>query len=88
MNCLSFNPYSEYILATGSADKTVALWDMRNLKIKLHSFESHKDEIFQVQWSPHNETILASSGKLFSRLKDVNSICMNVNEFTNGNRNQ
>lgn len=99
VNCLSFNPYSEYILATGSADKTVALWDMRNLKLKLHSFESHKDEIFQVfinliknsshtqwywmiamitmglgasrwffnfdfkvQWSPHNETILASSG--------------------------
>ena len=48
MNCLSFNPYSEFILATGSADKTVALWDLRNLKLKLHSFESHKDEIFQV----------------------------------------
>ncbi|GIX83491.1 histone-binding protein RBBP7 [Caerostris extrusa] len=42
--------------------ETVALWDLRNLKLKLHSFESHKDEIFQVQWSPHNETILASSG--------------------------
>ena len=26
----------------------VALWDLRNLKLKLHSFESHKDEIFQV----------------------------------------
>ena len=71
------------------------MWDLRNLKMKLHSFESHKDEIFQViseqffnshvrfahrkqlnvfeycvctlhfdqvQWSPHNETILASSG--------------------------
>lgn len=38
------------------------MWDLRNLKLKLHSFESHKDEIFQVQWSPHNETILASSG--------------------------
>merc|ERR1712142_1310920 len=62
VNCLSFNPYSEFILATGSADKTVALWDLRNLRLKLHSFESHKDEIFQVQWSPHNETILASSG--------------------------
>ena len=35
---------------------------MRNLKSKLHSFESHRDEIFQVQWSQHNETILASSG--------------------------
>lgn len=42
--------------------QTVALWDLRNMKLKLHSFESHKDEIFQVQWSPHNETILASSG--------------------------
>ena len=62
VNCLSFNPFSEYILATGSADKTVALWDLRNLKVKLHTFNSHKDEIFQVQWSPHNETILASSG--------------------------
>ena len=48
VNCLAFNPFSEYILATGSADKTVAMWDLRNLKMKLHSFESHKDEIFQV----------------------------------------
>ena len=28
VNCLSFNPYSEFILVTGSADKTVALWDL------------------------------------------------------------
>ena len=48
VNCLAFNPFSEYILATGSADKTVAMWDLRNLAMKLHSFESHKDEIFQV----------------------------------------
>lgn len=48
VNCLAFNPFSEYILATGSADKTVAMWDLRNLTMKLHSFESHKDEIFQV----------------------------------------
>lgn len=31
------------------APQTVALWDLRNLKLKLHSFESHKDEIFQVR---------------------------------------
>lgn len=24
VNCLAFNPFSEYILATGSADKTVS----------------------------------------------------------------
>ena len=48
VNCISFNHFNEFLLATGSADKTVAIWDMRNLKVKLHSFESHKDEIFQV----------------------------------------
>lgn len=31
--------------------QTVALWDLRNLKLKLHTFESHKDEIFQVRGS-------------------------------------
>jgi len=45
---------------SGSADKTVALWDLRNLKNKLHSFESHQEQIFQVAWSPFNETILGS----------------------------
>uniref|UniRef100_A0A2K5NPS0 Uncharacterized protein n=1 Tax=Cercocebus atys TaxID=9531 RepID=A0A2K5NPS0_CERAT len=52
---------AEFLLATGST-KNVDLWDLRNLKLKLHSFESHKDKIFQVQWSTHNESILASSG--------------------------
>ena len=28
---------------------------------KLHSFQGHSDEIFQVQWSPFNESILASA---------------------------
>ncbi len=65
VNCLAFNPFSEYILATGSADKTVAMWDMRNLKMKLHSFVAHKDEIFQVC------TTLVSCGFLCS-------VCINL----------
>lgn len=32
INCIAFNPMNEFVLATGSADKTVALWDMRNMK--------------------------------------------------------
>jgi len=38
----------ECYLACAVIVQTVALWDLRNLKLKLHSFESHKDEIFQV----------------------------------------
>ena len=41
--------------------KTVALWDMRNFKKRLHSFDAHGDEILQIQWSPFSETVLASS---------------------------
>ncbi|KAM9959718.1 hypothetical protein ACTFIW_005702 [Dictyostelium discoideum] len=62
VNCLSFNPFCEFLVATGSTDKTVALWDMRNLGNRLHSLISHTDEVFQVQFSPHNETVLASCG--------------------------
>jgi histone-binding protein RBBP4 len=60
VNCCAFNPYQEFLLVTGSADKTAALWDLRHLKEKLHSFESHQDQIFSVQWAPFNETLLAT----------------------------
>ncbi|DBA97075.1 TPA: Chromatin assembly complex, subunit 3 [Trebouxia sp. C0004] len=62
VNCLAFNPYSEYILATGSADKTVSLHDLRNLRKELHQFEHHNDEVFQIGWSRENETVMASCG--------------------------
>lgn len=62
VNCISFNPFCEFLIATGSADKTVALWDMRNTSARLHTFSAHTDEVFQVQWSPHHETVLASCG--------------------------
>lgn len=38
VNCLSFNPYSEFILATGSADKVGPLSDRQG--IQSHSFIS------------------------------------------------
>jgi histone-binding protein RBBP4 len=59
---LSFNPFNETLLATGSADKTIALFDVRNTKQRLHTFEHHTEEIFQIGWSPKSETILASCG--------------------------
>jgi histone-binding protein RBBP4 len=60
VNCLSFNPFSEFLLATGGSDSMVALWDLRNLKQKLHSFEGHQNGVYQVSWSPFSETIFGS----------------------------
>ena len=48
VNCIAFNPHNPHVLATGSADKTVALHDWRNLGRRLHVFEGHGEEVFQV----------------------------------------
>jgi histone-binding protein RBBP4 len=48
INCLSMNPFNQHLIATGSADKTIALWDRRNMDAKLYSFQVHDDEIIQV----------------------------------------
>ncbi|KAL3886042.1 hypothetical protein ACJMK2_026267 [Sinanodonta woodiana] len=60
--CLSFNPTRECIMATGSADEHIAVWDIRYLSRKLYSIKTFQDANYQVHWSPHNEKILASSG--------------------------
>ncbi|KAH9301826.1 hypothetical protein KI387_013409 [Taxus chinensis] len=62
VNCLAFNPFNEWIVATGSADKTVALHDIRKMNKVLHICAHHIEEVFQTGWSPQNEAILASCG--------------------------
>ncbi|KAJ7559142.1 hypothetical protein O6H91_04G072200 [Diphasiastrum complanatum] len=62
VNCLAFNPFNEWVLATGSADRTVALFDLRKPSKPLHTFINHTGEVFQIGWSPKHETILASCG--------------------------
>ncbi len=42
---LHFSPFDENLLITSSADKTVKLWDMRNLDKISHTFSGHKDEV-------------------------------------------
>lgn len=60
VNCVSFNPFNEYLLATGGSDHVIGLWDLRNMKQKLHTFEGHQGGVYQVSWSPFNEQILGS----------------------------
>ena len=45
-----FNLFLECVLLTGSADKTLALWDLRNFKVKLATLKSHQDGICQVKF--------------------------------------
>ncbi|VAI20543.1 unnamed protein product [Triticum turgidum subsp. durum] len=60
VNSLSFNPFNEWILATASGDGTIKLFDLRKLSRSLHAFDNHEGEVFQVEWNPNLETVLAS----------------------------
>lgn len=46
---------------TGSADKTVILWDLKSLK-PIKKYDDHKDLIHWVQFSEDNK-VFASSGQ-------------------------
>ncbi len=61
MNSIAFNPHDVNILASASSDKTAGLWDVRALDKKLHSFEYHEDQVFNVAWAPFASNILATS---------------------------
>lgn len=56
-----FNPLEEFVLATGSADATVKIWDTRYLDRVLHTLHSHKKTVNQVRWSVHMSSVLASA---------------------------
>ena len=61
-NVVSFNPFNDTLFVTASSDTTVALWDTRNTTHPLHFLEGHTDAVFSGVWSPHQPTLLATSG--------------------------
>lgn len=61
INAIAFNPAAETVLATGSADKSIGLWDLRNLNNKLHALEFHTDSVTSLAWHPFEEAVLASA---------------------------
>ena len=62
INSLSFHPTIDKLFATGSADKTIGVFDLRFPEHgKIHSLEGHKDVITKVDWHPHDSAIIASA---------------------------
>lgn len=60
INALAFNPKSEVLVATASADKTIGIWDLRNVKEKVHTLEGHNDAVTSLAWHPTEAGILGS----------------------------
>lgn len=60
INALAFNPRSEFIIATASADKTIGIWDIRNVREKIHTLVGHNDAVTSLAWHPKESSILGS----------------------------
>ena len=58
---LDFSPFDQNLIVTSSVDKTIKLWDLRNLSDYI-TFNGHKDEVSCVKFSPHHNSLFASGG--------------------------
>jgi histone-binding protein RBBP4 len=60
INSIDFNPLNEFLLISGSTDKTCALWDIRKINLKLHSFIHHNEKIMGVKWNNKLSNVFGS----------------------------
>lgn len=56
---LASNPIHGYILTSGSADKTIKLWDLNKCKAAF-SFSYHTDKVCSLAWHPSQSSVLLS----------------------------
>jgi len=60
--CMSLNPYQREYLLSGSADKTVRVWDLDDLQCKATYTNLHTDKVQAVRWNRINEQLFVSGG--------------------------
>ncbi|KFH07420.1 WD domain, G-beta repeat-containing protein [Toxoplasma gondii MAS] len=58
--CLHVSPIKSQILASGSADETVRLWDLTSGAC-LHTYRHHQNKVQALRWHPVEEAVLLSA---------------------------
>lgn len=54
--------YNDCVIATGSVDKSIKIWDVRMPQRELATMLGHGYAVRRVAFSPHSPTVLASCG--------------------------
>jgi peroxin-7 len=58
---VDWNKYNEYMLMTGSVDKTIRAFDIRNAHAPVQVLNGHQFAVRRIKCSPHSERIVASA---------------------------
>jgi ribosome assembly protein RRB1 len=72
VNVISWNHKVPFLLASGSDDGAIKVWDLRMLKPQqgkggpkvepVGFFQWHKEPITSIEWHPQDDTVLAAAG--------------------------
>ncbi|CAE6444965.1 unnamed protein product [Rhizoctonia solani] len=73
ISSIAFAPDSN-LIATGSDDGTVNVWDRRNGKLVAGPFKGHSEEVTAVAWSPDGNVIASCSADHTIRLINLRSL--------------
>ena len=74
VNSLAFKPNS-YLLASGSADNTIRIWDVEDINNLRHvlTLRGHTNQVLSVAWSPDGGTLASASSDGTVRLWNPNN---------------
>lgn len=80
-----WNKYNKNLIATGSCDRSIKIWDLRNVSKPMIVLEGHRFAVRRVKFSPFNSSCLMSvSYDMSVKFWDFN---INIQSGTNGQAN-
>ena len=64
---LSWNRLADHVLASGSVDQTVMIWDL-NQKNVASTLKYHEEKVQALAWHPFDQQTLATGKRIFGYL--------------------
>ena len=80
INSLSFSQHEDFYFVTGSADRTVKLWDLRQPSKALHSLDRPSD-VVSVAWAPFGRAFVAAISGTKVSVLDLTEIGADTKEL-------
>lgn len=80
---LKFNPIDKTTFATASENGRLYIWDRRNNKKPLLSYEAHKSKVLSISWNPFSEWLIATgSADKTVKVWDTGQCALEIGDYS------